>query len=377
MNLFLLTAPYQILNALEAIHYFQFTNNSLWVIDTGHFTRAQFKSVIDPILWQSVRYYDFRYKLPQLDFGKNRPAKLWDHILEFYLLFDQFRKRQRADRITRSISDPIDNLILGNYQREYDKHMRHMANRLHFRRMVLLDVGTDTLRNNRDREIDHAPEPLTSVKEPHNGLHRVKRAIKRALVDWNTQGVPELTFFTTYELAVSGQDSVVPNEYAYLKSVVADAKSSDTVFFVGQPLVDQRYITIESFNLCMERIKEHFVGQRIVYIPHPRESEVQLHAVRRLEIEIQRFAAPFEYAVAFSGERPHSIASFFSSVVENSAAIFGDTVAVKAFRLPESFLLKDWVEVAQVYQQFGEKKSTDIEIVDNLCPAASVINTPN
>jgi len=47
MNLFMLGAPYQVLSALEAIHHFKFFGNHLKILDTGHFTRRQFESVID------------------------------------------------------------------------------------------------------------------------------------------------------------------------------------------------------------------------------------------------------------------------------------------------------------------------------------------
>ncbi len=364
MNLFLLTAPYQILNALEAIHHFKFTDNHLWIIDTGHFNRVQFESVIDPAVWQSVRFHDFRYKLTHLDFGEKWPATLWERVLELYLLFDQFCKRQRADRITSSFNGRIDNLILGNYRRDYDRHMRHMANRLHFGHLYLLDVGTDTLRISQDRKHDHLPQDLPDEAASGRTLKRLKLAVKSALFAWDTHGAPALTFFTTYDLTLHGQDRAVHNEYTYLQSVVAGAKISNKVIFVGQPLVDQRYITLENFSLCLSKIKDHFDGQQIVYIPHPRESEEQLHAVRKLAITIERITAPFEYAVAFSGERPRCIASFFSSAVENCAAIFGGTVMVKAFRLPAPFLLKQREEVARVYRQFAENRHVLIDVQD-------------
>lgn len=361
MNLFMLSAPYQLLNALEAIHHFQFADNHLRIIDTGVFTVAQFKSVIDPAVWKSVRFDDFRYKLSHLDFGRRRPENLWEHALEFYLLFNHFQKRRRADRIARS-TGPLDNLVLGSYQKSYDAHMRHFARHLSYKRLYLLDVGTDTLRIVRDRERDNAIEPARKEEAPRSTIKRLKQSARKVLLDWDTRGVPALTFFTTYDLQPSGQDRIVRNEYTYLRSAVANAEVSNKVLFVGQPLVDQGYITRETFTTCMSRIQAHYSGRRLLYIPHPRESEAQLGIVRSLGIGIQRFSAPFEYAVAFSGERPDCVASFFSSAVENSAAIFGSAVAVRAFRLPDAVLLKDHAEVARVYRQFSENAQSRIDI---------------
>jgi hypothetical protein len=363
MNLFLLTAPYQILNALEAIHRFQFSDNHLRILDTGHFTAAQFNSVVDPKVWKSFQVDDFRYKLTHLNFGPRWPENLWERTLEYYLLFNQIRHRRRADHIARH-TRPLDNLILGNYQKNYDMHMRHLACRMNYKGLYLLDVGTDTLRISHDRARDNAPSPARQESPPPGPIRALKQKFKSAMLDWDTRGAPSLTFFTTYDLKPSGQDRVVRNEYAYLRSVVANAVASDKVLFVGQPLVDQGYITRETFSNCMGRIKAFFAGQRLIYIAHPRESEAQLNVVRDLSIGIQRFAAPFEYAIAFSGERPNCVASFFSSAVENSSVIFGDTVMVRAFRLPDSSLLKDHAEVARVYRQFAGNRQSRIDIGD-------------
>jgi Fe-S-cluster formation regulator IscX/YfhJ len=350
---------------MEAIDRFQFADNHLWIIDTGHFTRPQFESVIEPSHWKTIRFYDFRYKLTHLDFGKDGPANLREHILELYLQFNQVLQRRRADRMAHNVG-PVDNLFLGNYRRDYDCHMRHIANRLRFNRLFVLDVGTDILRVNMDRKCDYmsASTPIKATSQ--NVLKRIKAGIKRAMLDWDTHGVSALTFFTSYDLMPYGQDSVVRNEYAYLKSVVADAIATNEVLFVGQPLVDQGYITSETFRASISRIRDFFDGKVLIYIPHPRESEAQLEVIRTLGLVIKRFSAPFEHAVTFSGRRPHCIAAFFSSALENSAAIFGDTLVVRAFRLPEAVLKKDRSEVGQVYRNFTDNRRATIEVVDIL-----------
>lgn len=364
MNLFMLTAPYQILNALEAIHHFQFSNNHLRIIDTGHFTRVQVESVIDPAVWKSVRYHNFQYKLTHLDFDQNWPDSLWDHVLELYLLLNQILQRQRANRIARKIGT-IENLIMGNYRRHYDRHMRHLVNRLRFNRLFILDVGTDTLLVNRDRHADkNGSKTATEQDTVTTGLKYLKQWIKKKFLAWDTRGVKSLTFFTTYDINPAPGDYVIQNSYAFLKSVVASARPSNKVLFVGQPLVDQCYITSETFISAMSRIRAYFKDQNLVYICHPRESDKQLQIIRDLGITIQKFATPFEYAVSFSGERPYCIASFFSSAIENSKTIFGTTLKVMAFRLSEAMLLKDQASVSQVYTQLAANGQATIEVLD-------------
>ncbi|MEZ5543307.1 MAG: hypothetical protein R3F42_14895 [Pseudomonadota bacterium] len=366
MNCFLLSAPYQVLSALEAIHHLHLDDNHLYIVDTGHFTRAQFDSVIEPERWASVSFHDFRYIMPDKDYGAHPPKNLKERLEELWLVFDQAVKRQRANRMARAIG-PVDNLVVGNYRRAYDRHMRHLVNRLEFSKLYVLDVGTDTLRINRDRHLDKAGDAGAAVSlPPASVLQLFKRWIRSRLVDWDTRGVDALIFFTTYELDLAPGDATIRNDYAYLKSVVADAHPSDKVLFIGQPLVDQSYLSRADFAGLMGRVKTFFAGHELVYVMHPRESASQLQVIRELGIPIECFTAPFEYAVSFSGERPRGIATFFSSAIENSATIFGDALKLWAFRLPNSLLLKDQDNISKVYAQFAARRTTPIEVVDVL-----------
>lgn len=252
---------------------------------------------------------------------------------------------------------------------DFDMHMRHFANRLRFKELYLVDVGTDTLRINRDRHTETEPAAATTAEVVTVGRRPTfKQRLKRYLADWDTRGVDSLTFFTVYDLDSIVSDRVVRNDYAYLKSVAGGAKQSDKVFFVGQPLVDQRYLSWEAFRFCIGRVREFFIGQSIVYVAHPRESEAQLSVVREIGLEIKRFALPFEYAVMLNGERPGCIASFFSSVVDNCASIFGATFVIKAFRLPDALILKDHAVIRQIYAKYAKNKQASIEVLDFFSP---------
>lgn len=377
MNLFLLSAPYQILSALEAIHHFSFENNHLWIVETGHFTRAQFESVVDPQVWRSFRYVDVRYKLTHLDVHEQWPTSFREHLLEFYLLVDQFRKKIRTEKLARSLLQPVDNLILGNYRRGYDRHMRHFANRIRHGSLYLLDVGTDTLRVNMDRELDYQERLHPQSKRTARGIFgKMKLKIKESLIDWDTRGMESVIFFSAYDFLPNGRDHLVRNRFAYSKSLINCAKRTETVFFIGQPLVDQFYITLEDFEYFLAQVAQSFIGMQLVYVPHPRETRIQLDIVEKLRIEMRRFTVPFEHAIAFGGERPRCIASFFSSVVENSAAMFGEAVQIRVFRLPEDRLLKDRNEVALVYKQFEQNRRAPIDVVEVPSPASGNLERP-
>lgn len=358
MNLFMLCAPYQMLAALELAHQAGMEDNHLHIMDTGHFTRAQFESVIDHQRWRSVQFHDFRYRLVHRDFGAQPPRGPWERLQEIYLSLDRWRKRRRADRIAASAGSP-ENLVLGNYRRCYDEHMRHIANRLTFKRLYLLDVGTDTLRVNADRQLDWLDCQASGQATPPASPTRAR--LRQRLVHWDTRGAPSVTFFTTYDIKPAPGDSVIRNTFAHLKSALAGG-SSNRVLFAGQPILDQGYVDRDTFTSLLSRVMRHFAGRPVVYVVHPRESPVQLDIVKALGFEIERHVAPLEYVVSFGGERPGCIASFFSSVLENSAAIFGGSIALKAFRIQPEQLMKDRVSVADVYAHFETSGGT-IEVV--------------
>lgn len=362
MNLFLLSAPYQILNAMELIYHFSFENNRLWIIETGHFDRVQFESVIEQAMWQSVEYYDFRYKLTHLNYDHNWPRNFKEQILEWFLMFDQFLKRRRADKMARGILYPVNNLVLGNYQRNYDQHMRHFANILPHERVILLDVGTDTVRINTDRKLDSICKNNDIIS--NKTITALKSHIKNKFFAWDVKGVPSVMFFTAYNIELFGKDSVVKNDYNYLKSLVKQSKCSSKVFFIGQPLVEQGYVSPDTFKKFLLLIKNYFDSFEIFYVPHPRELESQQKIVREIGFEIAKHIAPIEYALASSGFVPGCISSFFSSALENLAIIFETSSNYKAFKINSSNLMKDIVEINLVYEQFSANKNAKIEIIE-------------
>jgi hypothetical protein len=374
VNVFIIAAPFQILNAIEAIHHFDFTNNTLIILHTGMFSKNNYEKMIDRSYWNAVTYVDFLYLLTDRDFGKNRPRNPYERYLELSLTFDQFLKRRRINKLCKSLGN-VENLLLGNYLNDYDLHMRHFANKINFEKLYLLDVGTDTLRISRQRvreNCDRSEDKIKAAKtveanntsnEPSQ-VKRIKRKLRKALIDWNATGVDSLTYFSCYDLEFNGKDHIIKNDYNYLKSVVHNTVSTDDVLFIGQPLVDQEYLTLETFLELMEKIKTYFNGKQLYYVPHPRESEQYIAMIRdQIGIKIKKFDVVIEFEVTFGGRKPSCIASFFSSAIENCSAIFGNTIGITSFYLPAEVLLKDIESVGEVYSYLSANDQYNINVV--------------
>lgn len=373
MNLFLIAAPYQISSSIEAIQRMRLVCNVLVVLDTGVFQRDVYERMIDRQDWQSVRFVSFKYRLIDRDFGREGPRNLYERLLELYLIFDQMLKRLKIDQMCASVGH-VEKLFLGNYLNDYDLHMRHVANRIRHDRLFLLDVGTDTLRISRQRlqeqkdKCSHTTDKklLKQVSDPLNGswYTKARHIIRDSCVDWTVNGVPSLTFFTCYELEVHPSDEFLSNDYRCLRTRVENARRVDTVFFIGQPVVDQQYVHVATFVRHVRRIADYFVGKQVVYVPHPRESEAYVEIVRaECGFSIQRFCVPIEQALALGETVPRSVASFFSSALINLAAMLGESVQLTAFYIPEGDLLKDVDVVAHTYRQMGSVKNNHIKVV--------------
>lgn len=370
MNIFIIAAPYQILSAIEAVNHFNLTKNILIILYIGSFRKSNFENMIDKKYWDSVRYIDFVYRLTDRDFGRHKPKSFYERFLELCMTFDQLIKRRCIDKLCNSFRF-VDNLFLGNYLIDYDLHMRHIANKINFKKLYLLDVGTDTLRISRQRvqeniDIAYQKNGTLTNKEKftvRSELFRLliprllKGKLRNSFVDWKATGVEELTYFTCYDLEVNGKDCIVKNDYKYSKSLLRNAKNSEDVLFLGQPLVDQEYLSLEIFIDYMMKVKAYFEGKQLFYVPHPRESSKYIEITQNhVGVKIKRFNTPIEYEVAFGGIRPRCIASFFTSAIENCSAIFGDTVDFISFYLPAEHLLKDHNVVEKIYDSFRSNK---------------------
>jgi hypothetical protein len=360
LNLFLLSAPYQLLNAIECINRFGWTENRLVIVDTGHFTRKRFEKVIDPGIWGGVEYLDLRYKFADYEFGRGRRT-LKEYAMERLLTLDQMAKRHRASKFCRACG-PVDALVLGNYLADYDLHMRHFANHLRYRQLYLVDVGTDTLRIARQRaeEVERGLRAGSRWAQSQEGW---RKRVRRRLVDWDSAGVRKLTFFSAYDVQVSGEDQLIANRYAHARAMVPTTGRGDTIYFVGQSLIDQGYLSAETFFAAIAAVKRFFADKRVVYYMHPRESEQQVAIVRSSGIEVRENEVPFEHLLCFSEERPTCIAAFFSSVVENCAVIFGSAIRIITFQLDESALKKDHENTRKIYEQFRANRFGNIEVV--------------
>ena len=355
MNLFVLLAPYQVLSALECCERLGITPDRLVMIDAGYFPRDSVRAVVDPARWGSVEILDDELLEFQGRTSRFASRGLGQRVVEIGRTMDHARVRSVVDRLVRR-TPFLETLVLGHYRISTPTLSSHLAQRLSYRELVVLDPGTDALRVGAFRRAEagarRSPPPSS-----------LRSRLRRRFVDWDDAPAPRITFFSAYPIPVDPPDTLIRNDFRHLRASLGSRARSDEVWFVGQPLVDQGYLTRETFAHALRQVCDHTEGERIVYYRHPRESDVQLREVVALDLEIRRNVAPFEFEICFGSRLPSRVAAFFSSALDGCAAILGERVPLTSFRLPSAVFLKQTSEVDAVYDHFTHDLAGIVEVV--------------
>jgi hypothetical protein len=352
-NAFVIYAPYQLLNAIEAVHSLQLSNNHLFVIlDQGFDTKLM--PLIRPNEWASVRFLSVSTHIRNAWISFLGP-RLSGLILRFMGRLKHFMKRRRVDAAIYSLGR-VQNLFLGMYRNDAKPFMRHFANVLKHDRLLLLDDGTDTLEINRQRNDGIARNGSRYASESVPPWRKVISQIRSRYYDWNTMDAPTLTYFTVYDLEAGNGDRVIKNEYRYLKSLSGSMHREDTVYFIGQCLVEDRFMTAETYLDYLHRVKEHYLHHKIIYIVHPRESAAMVEKIRDcVGLKTRRFNVPIECEMAFHGPIPRELASFFSSALESCRHLLSDATSIVSFQIAAEHLLRGQQEIQSFYNYLESK----------------------
>jgi hypothetical protein len=354
MNLFLITAPFQVVNAIEFINYFNTKNNVLYILLTLSFTKAHYDKIIhyDKEYWKNIKYINFFQKFVNYDFSLSRPNNFKEKMIELYQTIDQLIKRQKLDFLAKSWSN-IDCLVLGTYRSDYNLHFRHFANRIKCNHVYVLDVGTNTL--------DYLNEKRGEINYNHVSSKTIKNRIRNYFVDWDSYGIHDVTYFTCYSSLLNKENKAIKNNYNFLNAQLNNNIKTNKVIFLGESLVQDNFMDLKRYIEYLIKIKNYF-DNCMIYVAHPREDNYCLDIIKRkINMQIIRYDVPVELALAKSSETPAHVASFFSSALINLSVIYED-IFFKSFFIKDCDLLKNKKMVFQIYS-YIEKNCSNISIV--------------
>jgi len=348
--------PLQILNALEARHHFGFSRPALALLTSRKFPRDLLLPLVDPAEWSTVRCFELDPRrrplhLPGLSEARN------DELAEIRWMYQQWRLRRRYNEFFRPWRDTA-NLVIGNY---HQPHFRHLANLLPGARCILVDDGTDTFRvAQARREFAAGAVP---PRPPASPWRTPKRWWWSSQVAWNVNPRERLVFFSTYDLSLPVTDTLVPNRYLRASQHAGASRTDGRVLFLGQPLVEDGYLGLADFRTLLGHVRRSHADQPLTYVPHPREDRRSLAGVlAECGIALEEIAKPFEFHLLDSATLPGTVASFFSSALDNCRLIWGDRMRLLAYRIDPEYLRTSREFVAEIYGYFASHGRGAIEI---------------
>ena len=272
------------LTALEAIDQLSLGAAQVLIILPDMFKQSDYQPILDNYDWESIVFHKFSIS-GEIDYDAVERRSIGLHFAEARQTLRQMMRRRRLDKLLSEYPS-VRRLFLGNYKTSYGQQMRHIANKLSFEELWLVDNGTDTEKLSKERidEIRHRESERSAPQNesiPHPGvLKRIRTRLRKQYCDWNTAGANKVRFFSAFDISVIPPDVLVRNNFSRLKRMVSDNIDHDTAIFVGDPAWQDGIMSRESYMNHLRFIQRDLATKKVMYAPHPRESEEIVAAVQ-------------------------------------------------------------------------------------------------
>lgn len=341
-SLSIVNTSIQLINCIEAIHHYECTYNYLLIgqfnIYPERIKKIQ-KMLEDPFFSQHFKKiyylpYQFSSKNPLRFVGYLVSAMKFAFIIFFSKKFDFCFYGVYTDVIMR----PITYLI---------KYKNKKSN------ICLVDEGVRILA---DANLRIKQEPLILRQEQKSKCF-IRDFCLSIVRRWL---VPNLNYFTIYSLPYLKRDTIVLNDYSYLKSnnpYHYDFKQN-AIVLIGQPFIELKFVEAQTYISILNKIFTLYQGRPIYYVPHPIESLYPKYIPR--EIEFITTTLPIE--ILLLGSNVSTLIGFNSSVLFNSAKmnICRDIQCYK-IHYDEYLCNVNIEDLDYLYRTFVEAKITLIE----------------
>ena len=280
-NLFIITSPLQLINALEAKEYFKTTNNKLVAVFTEYESKNknQILSLINKNEWDDVLYYDLRSK-------KNKTT---------------FFRQIKLIKILQKKS--YDNVFCG----DLNSFIKMILSNITKNKVYLLDDGAVTInRHLRDLNTNNKTVNKTSFRKFRFNLFGIKTVYEDTI-----------NLFTSYRLTPHANEEIIHNNLNYFrKTFLVNTTIDNNVYILGQPLPENNIVDQRTYLNYIEFIKKYYIDNTIIYIPHRAETNLQeIEKLQNDNFTVHHTTLPIELEFMHSKKYPMKICSFFSSAL--------------------------------------------------------------
>lgn len=170
----------------------------------------------------------------------------------------------------------------------------------------------------------------------------------------------EFDWFTIFNLPVKGEQ-IFRNNFTVTSNILVGGKLTESKeIFLGSPFYENDLMTREEYLDHLIFAKGNlFKSSDLVYIPHRMEDREKLWEINDLGFSVFESAVPVELLGIKYSFRIKKVVSFYSTALVTCSKIYGSiSVAIK-------FNYSNWSnaqEINRLYRQFNNMKS--IEVVD-------------
>lgn len=316
-NLFIIRSPLQILNAYEAIVHFELKHN-VFLIVQNHLEKnnIQMKEML------TMCEYEELIEMPPSKSNYFR-----------YVALTRKLKKHRYNFIFFGNLGSFQKLLLANI--EYEKS-------------YLLEDGTSTL-------VFH--KELSEEKQ-----HISWRDIRFLLAGLHIKRKKPVAYFTIFDLERKGKEEIVQHSFEYLKRALCqNFLSVDEVYILGQNIVAVGLVSDNAYLHYIEKIKNDFLGKKIVYIPHRAETISQeLESFVNENFIIFENTMPIELYFMNHKIKPKKVVSFYSTALFTLSKIF-DTSLIKSYKICETDMQNKRKNEVLLVQSSIKKLGIEIE----------------
>ncbi len=324
-NLTIATTPMQIINAIEAINYFNTKNNILVLIfKPRDDNNLQLEKIAKLYLWNKIiRVNNNLKKSKYIEY-----IKLINELKNFhynYIFFGNFTS--------------IYKIIISNIKKEH---------------LYLIDDGSATIHIYKNILIPNKINSL-SIKE-----------LRFLLIGFKTKIKDKINIFTYFTLPYDERFPVVENKLTYFKEKLNKENFiEEDIIFLGQPLASSNFISQTDYSNYLKSIKK-IKDKKIIYIPHRFENiNSELKELEDRYFKILPIDIPIELYFIYNSIIPTHIISFCTSATFTLEKIYPSLLCENII-IPKEKFLKKQKEFYLCYDTLQEQTDSTNLNIENL-----------
>ena len=322
-NLFIIRSPLQIINAYEAIDYFDLKNNILVTIDTKGLSNAEQISYLksNDIKWEK-----------EIRFG-NTDQKSKSNFLQYIKLIKSLKEYK------------YDNIFIGDYG---SIHKIILAN-LKSKNQYLLDDGTTTLLRHLQFKTDKTKSKFSL------------RTFRFKLFGLKTNTKQLLNYFSIFKLNPNFSEKVIMNNFDKLKTIhnIDSFTKDNCIYIMGQPLVETGYIKRDVYLDFITNIIKKYKNQKVVYLAHRSETLESIEEYENDFFTILKSSKPIELMFLEEKKYPEQIIGFTSAALFTFKILFPKS-SILSIEITKEQFVQNYYIMELIYSHM---KSQDIEFL--------------